>query len=313
MAQNVDFSEFQPLSLEAWEARALKDLKGKALDSIDWEYSSGLNARAYADRTHLPPHIGLPTDSTRQGWRIAERFVLEDSTTANTEIMEALQEGCNELVLVKAPSFTGDVEEVLGGVFRDMVTIVLEDQMEQRAHFRSEPGQGYAEQLSGLLDRTANYLESADRIHDDLVIRWDLRLGTAFFPELAKVRAARLLLHRMLELSCADTGLPAFEVCIQNAEWPEDEDDYNNLLRGTTIAMAGAAGGADSILISPFTTNKEKLAFGRRLARNIQHILKEESFFDQISDPAAGSYYIESMTEQLCEEAWGLFKNNRAS
>jgi methylmalonyl-CoA mutase len=80
------------------------------------------------------------------------------------------------------------------------------------------------------------------------------------------------------------------------------------MLRLTTEAMAAILGGCDSLLVMPFdAVYNEPADFSERLARNIQIILKEESYFDKVVDPAAGSYYIESLTESLIRHAWDLF------
>ena len=74
--------------------------------------------------------------------------------------------------------------------------------------------------------------------------------------------------------------------------------------------MASALGGASSISLQPFDTvyNNEN-DFSQRINRNIQIILKEEAFFDKVIDPAAGSYYIENLTDSIASHAWELFKN----
>jgi methylmalonyl-CoA mutase len=86
-------------------------------------------------------------------------------------------------------------------------------------------------------------------------------------------------------------------------------DDYNNLLRGATGAMSAAIGGCDAIEITPFDAACQPPDdFSRRLARNTQIILKNEAGLDRVADPAAGSYYIETLTASLAREAWKLFQ-----
>jgi methylmalonyl-CoA mutase len=85
-------------------------------------------------------------------------------------------------------------------------------------------------------------------------------------------------------------------------------DPYLNILRLTTEAMAAILGGCNSLLIKPYDAwYKEPGSFSERISRNIQIILKEESYFDRVVDPAAGSYYIESLTDALMEQAWQLY------
>jgi methylmalonyl-CoA mutase len=85
-------------------------------------------------------------------------------------------------------------------------------------------------------------------------------------------------------------------------------DPYVNMLRTTTSSMSAILGGADSLTVQPFDVPFETpTAFAERIARNQQLIIKEESYFDKVADPAAGSYYVESLTDSLIKAAWELF------
>jgi methylmalonyl-CoA mutase len=85
-------------------------------------------------------------------------------------------------------------------------------------------------------------------------------------------------------------------------------DPHVNLLRTQTEAMSAVLGGADSITVLPFDTAYEQpTEFGERIARNQQILLKEEAYMDKIIDPAAGSYYIEQLTDMIAQNAWSLF------
>jgi len=85
-------------------------------------------------------------------------------------------------------------------------------------------------------------------------------------------------------------------------------DPYVNMLRTTTSSMSAILGGADSLTVQPFDVPFETpTAFAERIARNQQLIIKEESYFYKVADPAAGSYYVESLTDSLIKAAWELF------
>jgi methylmalonyl-CoA mutase len=87
-------------------------------------------------------------------------------------------------------------------------------------------------------------------------------------------------------------------------------DPYVNMLRSTTEGMSAAIGGSDSISLQPFdVAYKESDEFSRRISRNVQVILKEEAFMDRVVDPAAGSYYVENLTNSIAENAWKLFQS----
>jgi methylmalonyl-CoA mutase len=85
-------------------------------------------------------------------------------------------------------------------------------------------------------------------------------------------------------------------------------DPHVNMLRGTTEAMSSILGGADLVNVLPYDyPNGKGSIFSDRIARNVQIILREEAYFDQVADPASGSYYIESLTDSLAELSWDLF------
>lgn len=135
-------------------------------------------------------------------------------------------------------------------------------------------------------------------------------VGSSYFMEIAKVRAARMLWNRLVKAFGAakdDSGKMYVHAC--SSRWNKSVyDPYVNMLRTTTEAMAASIGGADSISVSPFdSTFKKPDDFSYRMARNQQIILKHEAYFDKVADPAAGSYYIEQLTDSLARAAWKLF------
>ena len=85
-------------------------------------------------------------------------------------------------------------------------------------------------------------------------------------------------------------------------------DPYVNMLRGTTEAMSATLGGVHSLEVLPFDYAFEQpTEFSKRIARNVELLLKHESHFAQVIDPAGGSYYIENLTKNIAEQAWKLF------
>jgi methylmalonyl-CoA mutase len=128
------------------------------------------------------------------------------------------------------------------------------------------------------------------------------------FLTLAKFRALRLLWAR-IEQACGLTPKPLFLVAETAWRMLTQRDPYVNMLRATIATFSAGLGGANAITVLPHT-----LALGlpdpfaRRAARNTQLVLLEESNLAKVSDPAAGSGGIESLTQQLCEAAWMLFQ-----
>lgn len=132
-------------------------------------------------------------------------------------------------------------------------------------------------------------------------------VGTNYFMEIAKIRAARYLFAKLLE--SYGSAYTKISVCSFTSGWNATiYDPYANVLRATTESMAAVIGGTDTLVVKPFDQHfKPGNKFSERIARNIQIILKEESYFDKIVDPSAGSYYIENLTDSIIEESWKLF------
>lgn len=135
-------------------------------------------------------------------------------------------------------------------------------------------------------------------------------VGTQFFMEIAKLRAARMLWAKVVQAFGGDAESQKMTLHVRTA-WRNKtaRDPHVNMLRTTVEAFAGAAAGCDRLQIAPFDeVFQEPAEFSRRIARNQQIILQEEVNLSRIIDPAGGSWYVESLTDQLARSAWGLFQ-----
>ena len=128
------------------------------------------------------------------------------------------------------------------------------------------------------------------------------------FLTMAKFRALRKLWARVEE-ACELAPRPVFVAAETAWRMMTQRDPYVNMLRTTIAAFAAGLGGADAITVLPFTSALGLPdAFARRMARNSQLVLLEESNLARVADPAAGSGGIESLTDELCRAAWPLFQ-----
>ncbi len=171
---------------------------------------------------------------------------------------------------------------------------------------------GAADELATMLHRGAEYLRQgvANGLDAGSVaaqMQFSLTIGTSYFVEIAKLRAFKLLWLNVLNAWGLPPQYPVLDVRFTPESYTDDL--YANMIRATTMAMSAALGGADRLTVLPYDAGREAQAkypraFGRRIARNVQHLLKMESSFEQVADPAAGSFYIEKLTEQLAGKAW---------
>ena len=141
-------------------------------------------------------------------------------------------------------------------------------------------------------------------------IKFNMGVSENYFMEIAKFRAARLLwaqIVKQYEPKC-DCACQMVVNATTSKYNQTLFDSYVNLLRSQTEAMSAALGGIHSMVVTPFDAPYEQATdFSERIARNQQLLIKEESHFDRIVDPSAGSYYIEHLTNALAAEAWKVF------
>jgi len=176
-------------------------------------------------------------------------------------------------------------------------------------------GATIVEELAFSLAQGVNYLtqltERGLSINDIAPrMKFQFAVGSNYFMEIAKIRAARMLWAQIVHAygPCCDTKTKMF-IHSTTSDWNKTAyDAYVNMLRTTTESMSSIIGGTDSLTVNPFNMIFEKSTdFSERIARTQQLLLKEESYFDKVVDPAAGSYYIENLTGSIAEETWKLF------
>lgn len=141
-------------------------------------------------------------------------------------------------------------------------------------------------------------------------------IGPSYFVEIAKLRALRRLWATLLHAFGVRPEVAAtLRIHATTSSWSQTTlDPHTNLLRATTEAMSAVLGGADSISVTPYDSLfAAPNEFSARIARNIPVMLREEAYLDRVADPAAGSYFIETLTDQLAREAWALFQQTEAA
>ena len=141
-------------------------------------------------------------------------------------------------------------------------------------------------------------------------LRFSFSVTSNYFMEIAKFRAARMLWANIVkEYNPAKNCACKMMIHARTADWNQTVyDPYVNMLRGTTEAMSATIAGVHSLEVTPFDAAFEApTEFSKRIARNVELLLKNESHFDQVVDPAGGSYYVENLTQSIAAEAWKLF------
>jgi methylmalonyl-CoA mutase len=158
------------------------------------------------------------------------------------------------------------------------------------------------------IDRLSEQNLSIDQIAGSM--RFTFAVGPFYFMEVAKLRAARILWAKIVEAYGGNKESQKMTIHgVTSFHNQTMYDPYVNMLRTTTEAFSAVVGGVDSLQTNPFDeTFGPPDEFSRRIARNTQIILDEETQLDQLIDPAGGSYYVEKLTHEVAEKAWALFR-----
>jgi methylmalonyl-CoA mutase len=353
MTEDLTLTEFPPVSTAEWDAAVLKDRKGVAPETRLYYRAEDLRGLEYLDSAPGVFPYTRGTRGAND-WGICEvvkdaagaRAALAGGATeislavegANIdELLDSLPtcpvhfeagERAAELLeaLARRGLARGSVDYEPLADFDRAANLVrlfhLPDfhPVTVRAHLFAEAGASAVGELAFALAEGVEMLARfTDRglTPDDAAraLAFSFSIGSNYFFEIAKLRAARTLWARAVEsFGRADAGAAKMTIYARTAHWTKTiYDSHVNLLRATTEAMAAAIGGVDSLWVEPFDASyREPSESSVRLARNTQLILKREAGIDQCIDAAGGAYYLEVLTDSLAREGWELLRKIEA-
>ena len=300
------------------------EANAKALDILDRGVDS-LGFRFHGDKVNAEfvetLLDGIRCDIVEVSFRTCQRHVLElaDILTAYFE-----KKGYDKEKIVGGIGFDPIEKMVIGG--KDTTPLlatapILVEKLKDYPHMRcimvhsealNNSGAYIVQELGYALAWGNEYLHQLVEAGVDVdlaarSIKFYMGISENYFMEIAKFRAARLLwaeIVKQYEPKC-DCSCKMIVNAATTSYNKTMFDSYVNLLRTQTEAMSAALGGVHSIVVTPFNAVYEKpTEFSERIARNQQLLLKEESHFDKVVDPSAGSYYIEELTHSLADVAW---------
>ncbi len=169
-----------------------------------------------------------------------------------------------------------------------------------------------AQSLTTLLKSAVDYLDKIEERGVDItkltnIMQFSITIGTHFFVDIAKIRTLKILWGNVLAAYGVEPKLPFVVADTHNV--PNESNPHTPKIQAATQAMAAAIGGVDVLTVTPSDAFSGAMSgnsndFNRRIARNVQHLLQAESGFEHVIDPAAGSYFVETLTQQLCETVW---------
>ncbi len=176
----------------------------------------------------------------------------------------------------------------------------------------SAGGASAVQELGSAIAAAVAYIEylseqgwEREKIAEKLVFHF--AIGTHFFTEVAKLRAFRQLWQTIAEAYGIPLEKRRIILSAETSPFTKSKlDPYVNMLRAGNEAFAAVVGGIDYLHVAPFNFKESDLS--RRVARNTQLLLREESYLNRVVDPAGGSYFIESLTANLVEKGWEFFQ-----
>jgi len=334
------FTEFTSTTAAQWKEQLVKDLKGIDYNTLVWKTNSGIDVQPFYTKENLNTNP-VPVFA-KNDWAICENIFVADAKSANAQALNALQNGASGIVFLISqktdftvllkdlsvqhiyclfmvkPEFEKELSVFLNSiVIGDTCFIECDNTLDGKVELHNtssicintnlyqEAGSNTINELAFSMAHLNEYLNIASS--SIKTIHLNISVSGDFFMEIAKLRALRKLTSFLLnqyEIK-ATIHIHAQTTLINKSV----VDSYNNMLRSTTEAMSASIGGANSIVVLPFDVEfSTQNDFSSRMARNQQLILKDESYLNIVADMAAGSYYIETLTETLCEKAWEQFK-----
>ena len=318
------FSEFPPIETAAWRERIEVELRKAAAKSkhpqgttnsapttwhdLAWHTPEGFTLAPFYRRDEVQPIDTNAFAHATGDWQISELVYVHSHEplhlrAANATALGALKGGAEAITWVLDIEPNADQWEVLHkDIFRDMITEyhtytpAYKQQQQPRTPFVALPTTVNAvEQVASALQQLREGVQT-ENTHPRLEVY--LTVGASFFIEIAKLRALRYLLRTKIGEGQAVTLVAT----VDTGTW--GDDPHTNKIKATTQALAAVLGGADVLNIPAFDlTNPDGTGFDRRIARNIQHLLKHESGLNRVADPLGGSYYVEAITQAIIEAA----------
>jgi methylmalonyl-CoA mutase len=283
--------------------------------------SQGIRVRDASEMERLLAHVPLsktPVHLESESNPLPAAALLLRAAERQGAPREALR-GCLGVDPLGALARTGSVQSGLQGLLGEVAQLVTSTRkgspglrallVSTRAY--AQAGATSVHELAWAIATGVEYLRGLERVGvspEDAArsLQFSFSVGSQFFPEIARLRAARLLWSKVV---AASGGSPEAQAMVLHARTAaatkSRRDPWVNILRATSESFAAVIGGADSITTSPFDEAiGQPDESSRRIARNTQLILRDESSLNRVSDPAGGSYYIESLTRELARAAW---------
>ncbi len=318
--------DFPSVSSNQWKQKIIEELKGKPFHELIWRSKEGFDMQPFYTAEDLEKIKITVPQKAKSGWEIRQDFVVKDLNEANKNALDALTSGAESIGfdVSKIQITKSNLQKLLAGInpakqtvhftgvkmkSLDNLVSVFTKKTSGSVEFSDFPEKnipalaGYSKKFPAFRFITLDeqtlfsliksiFVRTPLSFGEGLGVR--LSLSSDFFLEIAKLRAIRLLF--------TEKNIPVFIHAENIPQKTVKGEEHYNILRATTTAMAAVIGGCDSLSLKPSSIPGKPKAFSERIYRNIQLLLKHESYFTQIENAASGSYYIETLTQKFYEQ-----------
>ena len=303
-------NQFPAVTAEEWKSKISKDLKGEPFDKLIWHTQENIEVLPFYTNEDIQKYqLHIPQKSTST-WQIVERVEVISIEEANKIALHALENGATSILfnLKCIPISDTQIQTLIQQILLDIAPVYFENFVPENKTILEKfvPNSGiYRASIPEQHTITEELVWALQKGIEHSATHFHFYIRQNYFFEIAKLRAFRWLWNQICALKGLDNSIQiTAETSITNFS---KEDENYNILRNTTAAMSAIIGGCDTLIINPHDIQNSSSGFGKRIARNIQHILQHESYFSELQDAAKGTYYIEYLTYMLSKNAWEKF------
>ncbi|MEH6991559.1 methylmalonyl-CoA mutase subunit beta [Neobacillus drentensis] len=317
----------------------------------DWKVAQQISYNSVEDLKEKL-HGGVEKGQTALSFEVSE--ALFESKEALNDVLGDLPstfpfavngKGLQSALLGKLADYEGDSNLVSGYVGNDPVSLFTEEGFIEEDFFKGwmedinlanlqlpnlrtvlvntstyHQGGANAVQELGIAAATGTFylqklLEGGMKLENILSkMIFQFSIGSNFFMEMAKLRAARILWDKITKVYGAKAEARGMQISAETSTFTKTAYDHHvNILRAGNEAFAAVVGGVQYLHVTPFDDLTGNSQQSERIARNTQNILKEEAHLRTVVDPAGGSWYVETLTSELAEKAWRYFQQIEAN
>lgn len=294
---DINYSTIQPLPRKNSDWKIISNYTGNADQDYSFLYGFDINYAQLKETKSIPSYLDLFINIDESN-SFDELDHLKNLKYLNLDIFGYYAQ--NGLWQTDTKEASYDL------VRKALATTSFEKSLAIQGEVYQNAGANHVQQLAIVLAHAVEYLEEfGTEVAEKIYFRF--AVGSNYFFEIAKLRAFRFLWKMILEQYNVESEAVIYTT--NSLRNKSKLDRYNNVIRTSVEANAAILGGSDIINVKSYDELYETTDFGLEIAAKQQLLLQKESNLDQFTDPVAGSYYVENLTNQMAENALELFKN----